>query len=557
MQQDDIVFDSGLCDAAIDAPQRSVADPRQSPDIARSSASRASLTQRSGRLGREVLSGQHPVISIRSRRNAIAACIASAFALGVPACATANGVTWIVNTCDQGTSGDLGTHTGTLRFAAANADVTGGDTIDMTTIGCSLISLETSAVALPQHDLKIKGPGMNALNIEAKYGVFPNSHFTNDRVFNHTGTGALKIYDLQVSKGYSISSAGTAKGGCIASDGSLGLYHVKVTNCQAKTDTGSALGGGLYAKQGIFFKYGVLGGDVLSGNTASGGASGSSAGGGLYSGNVVSVKYSTVTNNAANASGIPYAHGGAIRVTGTTFIGSSTIANNTTQGNEGAIDSFDPGNYLNDTMFIANSTISGNTAAGLVGGVYTDSKKVYVYSSTIAYNTAGIGSGTSYFSPGLSVAANTNTQLVTLESSILASNTYGPSSVENDFSMAYNNVTVAGSDNLIRLTTGNPNLPSNTQRFTCPFLGPLRDNGGQTPTLALGSGSPAIDKGNINGIAPLLSTPYPYDQRSSPSYPRVSGPIGDPSPVADMGAYEVQQDEIIFNARFEGCPEII
>ena len=36
-------------------------------------------------------------------------------------------------------------------------------------------------------------------------------------------------------------------------------------------------------------------------------------------------------------------------------------------------------------------------------------------------------------------------------------------------------------------------------------------------------------------------------------YLRVSGPIGDPNPVADIGAYEVQQDDILFNMNFDGC----
>jgi hypothetical protein len=50
-----------------------------------------------------------------------------------------------------------------------------------------------------------------------------------------------------------------------------------------------------------------------------------------------------------------------------------------------------------------------------------------------------------------------------------------------------------------------------------------------------------------------------FDQRSgmavngSMDYLRVSGPIGDPNPVADIGAYEVQQDGILFNTNFDGC----
>jgi hypothetical protein len=72
------------------------------------------------------------------------------------------------------------------------------------------------------------------------------------------------------------------------------------------------------------------------------------------------------------------------------------------------------------------------------------------------------------------------------------------------------------------------------------LLGPLRDNGGPTKTHALMSHSPAIDTGNA--LATGLSI---YDQRV---LPRLSGT------KVDMGAYEVQQGDIIFNNGHEGCP---
>lgn len=85
-------------------------------------------------------------------------------------------------------------------------------------------------------------------------------------------------------------------------------------------------------------------------------------------------------------------------------------------------------------------------------------------------------------------------------------------------------------------------LPDDTlpdpQKITCPLLGELRDNGGPTKTHALLSGSPAIDTGNdVLGIN--------EDQRGSSR---------DASP--DIGAYEVDQKEIVFNANMEGCPKL-
>jgi hypothetical protein len=63
-----------------------------------------------------------------------------------------------------------------------------------------------------------------------------------------------------------------------------------------------------------------------------------------------------------------------------------------------------------------------------------------------------------------------------------------------------------------------------------PLLAALADNGGQTMTLALGTGSPALDAGN--NVAALAT-----DQRGS-GFPRVFGP------QADIGAYEFQVDSI-------------
>jgi hypothetical protein len=72
------------------------------------------------------------------RRKPLAACLAAMFCLAAPAAAVA-ATTWTVNTCDETNVGS-GT-TGTLRYAAANA--VSGDTIDLSTLTCSTISLTT------------------------------------------------------------------------------------------------------------------------------------------------------------------------------------------------------------------------------------------------------------------------------------------------------------------------------------------------------------------------------------------------------------------------------
>lgn len=72
------------------------------------------------------------------------------------------------------------------------------------------------------------------------------------------------------------------------------------------------------------------------------------------------------------------------------------------------------------------------------------------------------------------------------------------------------------------------------------MLGPLKFNGGPTQTHARLGHSPGIDQGgNPSTLA--------YDQRGSP-FARVS------NAVADIGAYEVQQGDVVFNNGFDGCP---
>jgi hypothetical protein len=114
-------------------------------------------------------------------------------------------------------------------------------------------------------------------------------------------------------------------------------------------------------------------------------------------------------------------------------------------------------------------------------------------------------------------------------------------------------VTISGANNIVFSAFGGLSTQlknagiAMTGSASCPLLGPLRENGGLTQTHQLYSHSPAIDAGNNT-----TGTPLQYDQRGL-GYARESGPMGS-TPVADIGAYEVQQDDVIFNSGFDGCP---
>jgi hypothetical protein len=538
---------------------------------------------------------------LTSRRTPLAACLASLFALAVPATACAG--TWVVDSCDGASNA-----TGTLHWAIgesnANPSPATADVIDMTGLtgpsACtdSKITLATGALTITHADVTIEGPGSSVLAIDAS-GLDP----AHGRVFFHEPNPAagstLTIQNLGITGGHVTAEYPIAAGGCVFSEGDVVLTNSSVSDCHVEAnDIGyAAFGGGVYAGGsitldhssvsgnavdtsynligfaeggGVFARndvtltasssiegnsadalhYPAFGGgayagntlsltnSTLSGNTAGGAVA---AGGGGWAGGDVSLSYSTVDNNLATAL---LAEAGGIEAQRSAYLKSSTISNNTASTSAGGL-VVGVLDYQLDTLTLKNSTISGNSAA-IVGGISTTAATVRVYNSTIAFNTADYGTDVTYaYAPGLAVYATDPSQTIVLQSSILSSNIYG--STELDFSVANASASVSGSNNLIVVPAPGTTVPGDTIESTCPLLGPLSDNGGLTKTHELMSTSPAIDAGNSLVVSD-------FDQRGSAAtngvqdYPRISGSS------ADIGAYEVQQANVIFNAAFDICP---
>jgi len=536
-----------------------------------------------------------------SRRQPLAACVASLFALSAPASVIAAN-TWIVDNCSEGSSGDLGTRHGTLRFAVINA--ASGDTVDASSLNCpgSKISLTTGAIGVgitvqPKDSLTILGPGADVLTIDAS--LLPCPTYCYNRVFSHYGSGTLTISNLGLSGGldrhYSLEGKGgcvyssgsvsldhvnlsscaaysqskAANGGCVFAKGDVGLSHVNASSCSAFSHSTSASGGGVYATGTLELKY-----STLTGNTATSLVKGVSGGGARVGGSLIS-RYSTIDGNsviapphASSLLSYKYARGGGVSVAGNVTLLRTTISNNHSSGSFAGLDAFNlapSGNTIN----LAASTISGNDAANFVGGVYSNAGTVHLYNTTIAFNTAGLGRyGTppnyKFFAAGLTVSAEASAVSVAMQSSIVANNSYGgfgSSDLSTEYTTALRPVTfdAASANNLVRATI----LANYTSGFPvgtlagCPLLGTLRNNGGLTKTHALLSNSPAIDHGNnaINEPPHPVSDLWLEDQRGNSLtdvvpylYPRKS------KGTADIGAYEVNQDEIVFNTAFEDCP---
>ena len=447
------------------------------------------------------------VSPFRLRRTPLACCLTAALLTWDSATLAA---TYIVSNCNDSGIGSL-----RAEVAAASANPQAGDLINFNLPPTcnSTISITTGAVPVAHPNLRIAAPGNGSRVAITGF---------NDRIFNVTTAGStFSLYNLDISDGYVVGSANVA-GGCIASMGSVRLLNSSVTSC--RIDGNAAYGGAVWTAKNL-----SLYNSYIADNRATGALY--AYGGGVYANGALYLSYSTIARNVAlgESTGNVTSAGGA-SAEGGGKIFNSTISGNASTGSNGGIVFTGPAPLVE----IAFSTISGNIAYGGTGGGGRSSAAItLVYASTIAFNktSAGKASNGHTVAPGLEVTTGS----FTLTSSILSNNTYGKSSTPNDLSIEAG-VAASGSHNLVfAASSGVPGLLVSA----CPLLGPLRDNGGPTFTHALLSHSPAIDEGSIVLNAFI-------DQRGFPN----------PSPAggqSDIGAYEVQQDDIVFNAGFDGC----
>jgi hypothetical protein len=491
-----------------------------------------------------------------ARRRPLSAGVAALFALAAPEAFASN--TWPVTNCSDHDPGSL-------RDVVGNVSVVSDDTVDLSKLTCSEISLTTGAITISQHNLTLQGPASHTLLIDP-----PSNPPVKDTLLYHTGTGTLFVENLYLALGYGHpDSTGNSRfGGCILSAGSVSLSQSRVVSCRAgQLSGGDAQGGGIRTQYNL-----TMFNSVISNNAAGyyAGATSSdfvAGGGASVVGNFLA-KYSTIENNSAvghytttNPTGL----GGGVSVSGNTTIIASTVANNWASLEGGGIDVL---GFSNKNVSITNSTISGNSAASAAGMLISDTPTI-IRNSTIAFNRNTTNPGSGPKSAGVTFRAVFNSFTADLQSSIIANNDYKLSANKYvpddigvfDYTNPHNNTTysatISGANNLVyasESSVGANGLPPDTIKGSCPLLGPLKNNGGTTKTHALSSGSPAIDVGNNTGREN-------YDQRSGPTpapnplpgppmgYPRVSGM------AADIGAYEVQQGDIIFNNSFEngGC----
>lgn len=251
-------------------------------------------------------------------------------------------------------------------------------------------------------------------------------------------------------------------------------------------------------------------------------------GGGIDNWGTLTINSSTISGNQATAK-CPFlsfscrAGGGGIYNLGTlTIVGSTLVGNSTQTPAVCSVLCFataDGGGIFNrGKMIVSNSTLAGNSAnCGSVfcsgrGGGISNIGTATINNSTISGN--GHGGGISN-NVGFSV---------TLQNSIVANNVNG--NCGGVTSNGYN----LSSDG-----TCNFNSPGDLNNHD-PLLGPLQNNGGPTQTMALPSGSPAIDAGNPSGCTDGQGQLLKTDQRGQPR------PDKEDIGGCDMGAFESQTD---------------
>jgi hypothetical protein len=336
---------------------------------------------------------------------------------------------------------------GSLRDAFLNA--VSGDVIDLTSLDCSTITLNTG-LSTSVDDLTLTGPGADLLAIDGNNA---------SRIIEHLGYGMLTIDGLTIRNGSYVYSGpgiygGLAPGACVLSKKSVTITGSVIDHCGASgwsvfggavnalgalymidstvsgtTSTAEATeisatvyGGAVYAAAAYVTGSTVDGAEIIASSTS---AFSGMLGGGIFGFYGVILDHSRVSGVTAHVSGakIAYAKGAGVASPNTIIMTSSTVSGNSVHGTPGVGAS---GPYVYTSAIggggvyimtiprsstypssITNSTISNNSAicdgdigqytVGGGGGLGTwTTKPVTITNSTISGNTTDTHGGGLY-----------------------------------------------------------------------------------------------------------------------------------------------------------------
>ena len=384
-------------------------------------------------------------------------------------------VTWTVSNLNNAGAG-------TLRQQIASAQ--SGDTIVFSNGLTGTIPLSSGEIVI-SNSISVLGPGAGKLAV--------------------SGSGVSRVFD--VTNGFSL------------------LAGLCITNGKP---SGGGDGGGIIINSGAGL---VLSNCLVIGNSTTG------KGGGLMNQGALTVWNSLIANNASTLAG----HGGGIYNYGTTSVfwnctissNSVNIGNSPYVGGGGGVDNaYGTCIFANCTIYsntVKNASISGSEYGG---GIYNEPPeaaiRVMLTNCTVANNHLITNVLNQAQSWGGGIWGN----ITYVAGSIIANNiaNTGPDVGDYFVSGGYNLIgksdgSTGFTDGVLHDHVGSIASPIN------PLLGPLQDNGGPTPTMALPTNSPAIDQGNSFGLT--------TDQRGAPrpfDYPSIANAGGGDG--SDIGAFE-------------------
>ena len=299
------------------------------------------------------------------------------------------------------------------------------------------------------------------------------------------------------------TGTGLQAGGAILNGGNLTLDHDVFTNNQAPF--GGAVMQERCSSAGSPALPCVAASLTVTNSQFSGNSASNSGGAINLQSDTVNVSNSTFTGNSAGSGGAIYLFGNSTFTTSGT-ITSSTFSGNTATFEGGAIAVV---NLQGGSATITNNTFNANQATGSTGagGAIWIGSPTTLTNNTIAGNSAASGGGID------------NGATLTMQDSLLANNS-GGNCAGSSFSGA-NNLQF-GDSTCNGVSVGDPHL------------GALANNGGPTQTMALNSGSAAVDAGDNATCAKT-------DQRGTA---RIDGD-GNGSVVCDIGAYEAPAGTVV------------
>jgi CSLREA domain-containing protein len=414
-----------------------------------------------------------------------------------------------------------------IEYANLNPDV---DTITFNIPGTAPYTINLGS-PLPDlsTNININGPGAAKLTV-AGNGAPEFGSPGSFRVFNVTTSGTVTFSGITIANGGLVRTSENGGGIQNANGGTVNVTNCTLTNNYSGEGDGTnfPFGGGAIYNNGTL---NVTGSTLRRNVAAFADLRGYGGGAILNNAGTLTIAQTTFEDNHTSRIG-----GAILNVDGTLTVTGSTFHHNGASGGAGAI-------YNQGVASVTNSTFVGNIAYSLK---ISAPAEVYPQGfggaiANVSNSTLNLSNCTITASFAESGGGVNGGGIVNVKSTIIAGNYAGKffgaaPDVYGPF--------VSKGFNLIGKKDGSTGFTAATDKkgtIKAPLdakLGPLQNNGGPTQTVALQTGSPAIDKGTSASLSGTLTT----DQRGT-GFPRtvdkaVANATGGDG--TDIGAYEAQ-----------------